>query len=1087
MKLLKKVRLINWHRFQDETIEFAESVLLSGENGAGKSTILDAIQFVITCSKAHFNKAAHEKGTRTLNTYIRCKTGREDKPYERTGALSAHIALEFYDEAKKRPFIVGAVMDSATEEKEPNTAWYLIENKGLKDEFFKKGNQVKGVAAFRASNKEIQTFAATITEAKKMMMNRFGRLDDKFFSLIPKALAFKPIHDIKDFVYSYVLDEKDVNIDALKENVRSYQDLERMLQDVKRRIEELSFICEKERDVENCLRIDRYQQYYIARAEKELTDEKIKQAKNNIRQEEIKKKESLQKQEEFERLRDLKAQMVVDLEVELKSDNEYQAFKELERKEAELKDQIKQDKQEVAELKRAVAAALSDVEKLLNVKEVDGCVSVDDCVSEYGKLLEKLDECDSLAIVSACLEQVIAYKEKIYNKVQMKLAETEVAIRSQQDKLSELDHQIRELEAKRLVYKQEVTDLQSAIRAQFSKLKRKGDTRILCELLEIKDPQWQNAVEGYLNTQRFYLLAEPEDFDVALSVYDRMRAVGKVYGVGLINTGKLENYDEAPAGTLAEVVTSKNIWARRYINMVLGKVHRCTRYQDLIKYPVSITKECMRYQNHVVSAIRPEIFEIPYIGAEAYKIQLEQCKERRIVEEKKLTELKGRKDNLKFVEEPLATAHDMDVKYRLKYLDLLRMHERALADCRASMRQLEASQSMIQKRIRLEELRNEHKQTGEKRDQAVRDVERAQNQIGYYQDAIVNLSDILANQVRVLSELVEKVQSDFNSCEKEYLRQVEGKELEKFIDNFVRAKEGNWTRKQNAEKAMIDAMRAYKVAHDFGAAESMAGFPEYRAEYDKLKNSQLLEFEEKVYQARKAAEEEFKEQFLSKLQENIKQAQGEFKELNRSLKEIHFSKEQYEFLHEPSSKLKKFYQMIMSDFNVMQGESIFSGLFNETHKEVIDELFEKLTLDDNASAKTLEEYTDYRTYMDYDIKISNDDGSYMLYSKVSKEKSGGETQTPFYITIAASFMQLYRGSIGGDSIGLVMMDEAFNNMDDERIAGVLSFMNNSNLQMIIAAPPDKIQYIGPAMKKVLLVLQDDKLSYVEDFTREAVR
>ena len=43
-----------------------------------------------------------------------------------------------------------------------------------------------------------------------------------------------------------------------------------------------------------------------------------------------------------------------------------------------------------------------------------------------------------------------------------------------------------------------------------------------------------------------------------------------------------------------------------------------------------------------------------------------------------------------------------------------------------------------------------------------------------------------------------------------------------------------------------------------------------------------------------------------------------------------------------------------------------------------------------------------------------------------------------------------------------------------------------NLQMIIAAPPDKIQYIGPAMKKVLLVLQDDKLSYVEDFSREAV-
>lgn len=266
MKILRKVRLINWHRFQDETIEFAESVLLSGENGAGKSTILDAIQFVITCSKANFNKAAHEKGKRNLNGYIRCKTGREDRPYERTGALSAHIALEFYDEARKKPFIVGAVMDSATEEKEPNTAWYLMDNRELGDELFKTGRQVKSISAFRSTNKGITMFAATAAEARKMVLNRFGRLEEKFFSLIPKALAFKPIHDIKDFVYSYVLDEKDVNIDVLKENVRSYQDLERMLQDVKQRIGELEFICGKEREVENYLRIDRYQEYYIARA-----------------------------------------------------------------------------------------------------------------------------------------------------------------------------------------------------------------------------------------------------------------------------------------------------------------------------------------------------------------------------------------------------------------------------------------------------------------------------------------------------------------------------------------------------------------------------------------------------------------------------------------------------------------------------------------------------------------------------------------------------------------------------------------------------------------------------------------------------
>ena len=95
MKKLTRMKLINWHRFTNEIIDFENSVLLSGENGAGKSTLLDAIQFVITCSANYFNKAAHENGKRKLTGYIRCKTGKENKPYERTGEISAHIALEF--------------------------------------------------------------------------------------------------------------------------------------------------------------------------------------------------------------------------------------------------------------------------------------------------------------------------------------------------------------------------------------------------------------------------------------------------------------------------------------------------------------------------------------------------------------------------------------------------------------------------------------------------------------------------------------------------------------------------------------------------------------------------------------------------------------------------------------------------------------------------------------------------------------------------------------------------------------------------------------------------------------------------------
>ena len=78
-------------------------------------------------------------------------------------------------------------------------------------------------------------------------------------------------------------------------------------------------------------------------------------------------------------------------------------------------------------------------------------------------------------------------------------------------------------------------------------------------------------------------------------------------------------------------------------------------------------------------------------------------------------------------------------------------------------------------------------------------------------------------------------------------------------------------------------------------------------------------------------------------------------------------------------------------------------------------------------------------------------------------------------------LQLYKNGIGGESIGLVLFDEAFNNMDDERIGGVLEFLQRLPLQILIAAPPDKIQYISPFVEETILVMTDEKVSYTERY------
>ncbi len=1080
MKKLTRVKLINWHRFTNVLIDLENSVLISGENGAGKSTLLDAIQFVVTCSTNYFNKAAHENGKRKLTGYIRCKTGRENRPYERTGEISAHVALEFYEEKRQKYFIVGAVVDSASEGQE-KTVRYLMDGERLEDGLFFQGKVPRSIAQFRAGNgKKIKTWCTTEKDAKQMIKNRFGRLEDKFFKLIPKAMAFRPIDDIKDFVYSYVLDEKEVNIDILRENVRTYQDLQRTLDKIKLRMGRLEKIEGFYRQVEDGTRKDRMYEYFLDRIEVDILEEEIRQLESAIVHDTYRLERWNQEIAEAQKEKEERQAIRDNLYAELASDKDFIARDEQQKKLLLLEERERQLSGERQQLFTSVNIAKAEVNRLLQVPDAD------DCIRSYGEQLGQLEKTVRIDDFKDTLQKVIAYKNHMSDRVYKRRAELDMNLRELSGQKKEWDLKIENLMKKKLSYPEEVTRVMNAIREEFVRIGRTPEPRILCEMLEITDDSWRNAVEGYLNTQRFYILVEPDNFDIALGTYDRLRREKKTYGVGLINTQNLEGYDTAPEGSLATVVTSGNKYARRYINMVLGKVTMCDHYSHLKKYKTAITRECMRYQNHVASAIKPAIFETPYIGKNAIRVQLEQAKHKSKELENQIKEKQNVLQKLEELQKPLSTETDTDIKYRVDVLVELRNTAQEIKNCRANIATLEKNSNMILKQIQLSEL---EKIIREKEEQIARDNRR----VGQTEQNIENTKGRLADRQTSLvgqkarcAEFAAGQEEDIVLWDHDYEKQLKDKSHEQFKENFARRRKANQTTIAKCTESMTNAMVEYKTAHDFGAAATLEGYPDFEAEYSKLKSSELLSYEEKVESARQSAEEEFREQFLAKLQENMKNAQTEFKELNRALRDIRFSNEKYEFLFMPSKRYRHYYEMIMDDFNAVQGESIFSGLFHENHKEVIDELFERLALDHENSAKALDEFTDYRTYMDYDIRILHSDDSYSLYSKVCEEKSGGETQTPFYVTVAASFVQLYRNGIGGEAVGLVMFDEAFNNMDDERIGGVLEFLRRLPLQILIAAPPDKIQYISPFVEETLLVMTDEKVSFAERYYNGAV-
>ena len=135
MKQLKKIRLINWHFFHDHTIDLNGNILLTGENGSGKSTLLDAIQFVLTAGKARFNLAANENAKRSLESYMRGKTGREGAEYLRNGDVISQIALEYYDDVEKDSFVIGALLELSKGGK-ARKRFYVLHHCGLIDHLF---------------------------------------------------------------------------------------------------------------------------------------------------------------------------------------------------------------------------------------------------------------------------------------------------------------------------------------------------------------------------------------------------------------------------------------------------------------------------------------------------------------------------------------------------------------------------------------------------------------------------------------------------------------------------------------------------------------------------------------------------------------------------------------------------------------------------------------------------------------------------------------------------------------------------------------------------------------------------------------
>src|SRR5260370_40571213 len=146
------------------------------------------------------------------------------------------------------------------------------------------------------------------------------------------------------------------------------------------------------------------------------------------------------------------------------------------------------------------------------------------------------------------------------------------------------------------------------------------------------------------------------------------------------------------------------------------------------------------------------------------------------------------------------------------------------------------------------------------------------------------------------------------------------------------------------------------------------------------------------------------------------------------------------------------------DSQQILGDSLFESDFHQKHQAGWDLLFERLTAGpDEALVPELRELQDYHNYLEYDVRLHYPNNDRALLSQINQKKSGGETTTPFYVAMAASFAQAYRLNQPrpSDTIRLPLFDEAYSNMGTARTASASPIMRDTGLQVLLATPPPK--------------------------------
>lgn len=1137
---LDKIGLINWANLPNREYEFDPRLnLITGHSAAGKTTILDAVQTVMTAAKRglfQYNPGQDEtkqhsqkKETRSLASYV---LGCDDGRYSRPDGAYCHLIAVFRPDApgERTETLTAIVSVSARLEKsgtkmtakEDVQHFALVKGDALTcDHFMVEEGTRRTIVAPERVKEHFRKFYPDIgvqvcSGKEDYLVHLYGALQGKEVcnrteaknsaKQLSKFMAYKPMDTgLDEFVREEVLEESDMSKDVQRVAgmMKSIFDMEQDAQSINGAITDLEAMHSsstsliKHRIRESLHRYEskkreeaRLQREYLGHNETRTTKrQQMNDARNKA--DELR----LESEQLTNKLITLKAQAKGIDVLQEKERLEHQ-ISELQSRIATLGSGVIQADQ-VRHQQRKIADAGLQALSLPGAEPPSGRLeqwqsvfthAIDQDEWDSNSIQQwlqnsSIDDISQARIHARQTDAAYADMANLFQSAKDDIDKSFYAIQRQKDYFDEqaltLGKEIDRLEnAGQITLPRHVESMVHLINEQLPQ----ANASVLCDHIEIKDPAWQLAIEGFMGGNRFVILVDEDYERDALSLLKREAdalARRKINSSNAIIQGRKARRDSEgrtpPSDSVFHLLEFTHPTAEAYVKGSIGNVATVSDDKVLTQTPRGITQDGKASGGYKMYSVKMSEEELVF-GQNARELALLAKKNRLASLKEEQTDVDRQFRNATFWRKSVEGCRSPQIETGLQDVETALKEEMRLKE---ELHSLDLSDA--------EELEKNIENTKKSSQDVNRQMEEESNRVAVLNSDCEHLTRVIDH----LSGQKDKAGTDVENEEEGLRRMMKSWpaiDVDEELEAIDKASDENTEslfhfetpylkRIMNSTRTLQEAAREFNLKKVRQRVVDVSGYFSANTEEDdvesviheftlltdlfrqvdnllyQFRNDILAKHEHDLANMSKEFQDIFVNEICYKMVNAIRDGKDRLEILNRRLQHIKFGDDRYKFTSEMVPQyddyLRFFKEVTESDFNDVL---LVDSELSPESKQIFERIRNLLISEDpDRSLAELNRITDYRNYRSYDILKIVD------YKEISLKSygtgSGAQMETPSYVIKAAALSSALKFDQQAQSLRMVLIDESFAKLDDSRSKKVLDYLCTTlGLQVIFVAP-----------------------------------